>query len=323
MGKILETLIYRDGGGNRRLRDYVKVSLIIFALVIGVVIVGARNRGQMVAQVMATPRPLSTALMPTPTKQLPEPVVPTQECASDPAGWTLVDSLVPNSNLKKLTPECAYEQLEKTAAWMYATSVLGHGRLEAANLLGIPEVPMTYLASGQLTVLTDFNDQPQKADLRTYHNHPLLAEWRIDTNGNPAVALTFSGCFRASSVNGGQVTMWGDGYPVICQFFADYQYKYIVSDINGKILTIDSPLSVRRPTWFGYIGNRNWVWLGSAKNWDVELSQLQERGASTINPNSMAEKYGINFLPLPQDWSSAIGQEFTDAFVAELKTVSQ
>src|SRR5512146_1195354 len=77
MGKILETLIYRDGGGNRRLRDYVKVSLIIFALVIGVVIVGARNRGQMVAQVMATPRPLSTGLMPTPTEQLPAPVVPT------------------------------------------------------------------------------------------------------------------------------------------------------------------------------------------------------------------------------------------------------
>lgn len=59
------------------------------------------------------------------------------------------------------------------------------------------------------------------------------------------------------------------------------------------------------------------------KNWDVELSQLQERGPSTINPTSMAENYGISLLPLPPEWHSAVGQEFTDAFVAELKTIGQ
>ena len=323
MKRILEGLIYRDGGGNRRLRDYVKITLGILVLILAVIVVGARNRSQMVSEVMATPRPLDTSSISTPSEQISTSTVQAEECPSDPADWTLTDSIVPGSNLKGMAPKCVYDSLEKTAAWTYATSVLGYSRSEAASLFKIPEVPMAYLTSGQLTVLTDFNDEPQKADLRTYHNHPLLAEWRIDASGNPAVALTFSGCFRTSTVNGGQVIMWGDGYPVICQFFADYQYKYIVSDANGKVLTIDSPLSVRRPTWFGYDANQKWVWLGSAKNWDVELSQLGERGVSTLNPTSMAEKYGIGFLALPQDWSLAVGQEFTDAFVAELKTIGQ
>ena len=54
MKKLLETLIYRDGGGTRRLRDYVKVALIILVLIIGVIAVGAYNHYQMVSQVMAT-----------------------------------------------------------------------------------------------------------------------------------------------------------------------------------------------------------------------------------------------------------------------------
>jgi hypothetical protein len=34
----------------------------------------------------------------------------------------------------------------------------------------------------------------------------------------------------------------------------------------------------------------------------------------------MAEKYGLTALPLPQNWQTAVGQEYMDAFLAELKS---
>ena len=111
--------------------------------------------------------------------------------------------------------------------------------------------------------------------------------------------------------------MWGDGYPVVCQFFADYRTQYVVSDVNGKLLTIDSAKTVRRPMWFGYIGNGNWTWMGSGKVWEADLSPLPAL-TSTLNTTTMAEKFGLTALPLPQNWQSAVGQEFSDAFLAEL-----
>jgi hypothetical protein len=70
--------------------------------------------------------------------------------------------------------------------------------------------------------------------------------------------------------------------------------------------------------WFGYAGSGNWVFLGDAPDWDVELSQIPNLGVSTINPTTMVEKYGINPLPLPENWQTFAGQEFVDAFLLEL-----
>jgi len=69
--------------------------------------------------------------------------------------------------------------------------------------------------------------------------------------------------------------------------------------------------------WFGYIGNGNWTWMGSGKVWDADLSQLSAL-TSTLNTTIMAEKYGLTALSLPQNWQSAVGQEYADAFLAEL-----
>ena len=58
--------------------------------------------------------------------------------------------------------------------------------------------------------------------------------------------------------------------------------------------------------------------LASGKVWDVDLSQIPPQN-STLNTAVMAEKYGLAALPLPQNWQSAVGQEYTDAFLTELK----
>ena len=320
MKKLLESLLYRDGGGKHRLRDYVKVALMIVALVISLIVVGAYNHYTMVSQIMATPRSLNADLIPTPTKQLAAPVAQVEECPSNPADWTLTENVsVPGSNLKGLAPQCAYDQLEKTAAWYYATSVFGYTRKDAANLFGFSSIPMEYqFETGGINVITDFNSEPQKVHLVFPSDNTGLKEWRVDANGRPAVEFTFSGCFRTSSMSGGEVVAWGDGYPLVCQYSGDFQTRHYISDVNGKTLTISGSENVRRLLWFGYAGPGHWVFLGIAKDWEYDLSQLQSRETSTINLSLMAKKYGVDSIPLPENWSAFAGEEFEHAFLEEL-----
>jgi hypothetical protein len=318
--KITSILTYKDGGGNRRLRDYVKVTLGILVLVVAASGVGLYNRDRMVSEVMATPRPLDVALIPTATEQSAGSVSLVEDCPSNPADWTLTEnSLVTGGNLKGLSPQCVREQVDKTAAWFYATSVLGYTRKDAAVHFGFSSIPMEYqFETGGITVITDFKEEPQKVNLRFPSDNTGLKEWRIDASGQPAVEFTFSGCFRTSSMSGGNVDSWGDGYPVVCQYFGDYRTKQYISDVNGKILTINGSENLRRLLWFGYVGEGNWVFLGFAKDWEYELSQIQNVDASTVNPSVMAEKYRVNSQPFPENWTTFTGQEFVDAFLQEL-----
>jgi hypothetical protein len=318
--RILETFTYKDGSGKRRLRDYAKVTVGILVLVLAVSVVGVYNRSRMLSNVMTTPRTLDAGSIPAPTEMVLAPIPRIEECPSDPAEWVLLENaFVPGSNLKGLSPQCAYDQLEKTAAWFYATYVLGHSRLDAAHLFGFSKIPMEYqFETGQIAVLTDLKDAPQKVNLRFPSDNTTLKEWRIDSSGHPAVEFTFSGCFRTSSMNGGEIVSWNDRYPMMCQYFADFQSRHLVSESNGKILTINGYQNFRRPMWFGYAGDGVWVFLGDTPDWEVDLSQIPNRGNSTIDPSMMLEKYSVNSLPLPQDWSTFTGPEFADMFLSEL-----
>lgn len=317
--KITSLLTYRDGAGKLRLRDYVKITLGILVLVVAASAVGLYNRYEMVSQVMAAPRPLDSNLIPTKTAVVAAPTIPVEGCPSDPASWTLSNQVVlPSSNLKVIATQCVYDNLEKTAAWVYATTALGYTRADAAAALGLQSNTLiTNLAS--VTVLTDFNDQPQAVEAISAVNNSKLAEWRVIANGQTGLEMSFSGCFSTSTLTGGQIKSWGNGYPVICQFFADYRTEYLVSSANGNLLTIENAKNVRRPMWFGYISNGNWTWMGSGKVWDVNLSKIPAQ-TSTLTTNVMTEKYGLTALPLPKNWQTAMGQEYTAAFLAELKS---
>ena len=110
MKKLLESLLYRDGGGKRKLRDYVKVALFIVVLVVSLIAVSAYNRYQMVSQIMATPRPLDTALLPPLTEQIVTSVSQIEECPSNAANWTLSENMsVPGSNCLLYTSDAADE----------------------------------------------------------------------------------------------------------------------------------------------------------------------------------------------------------------------
>ena len=224
---------YSTRTGNK-VRSYVKVAFVIFLMIAALAVVAAVNRNQMVSEVMATPRPLDSNLIPTETAVVAAPAVLVEECPSDPASWTLSDQpMAFGSNLKALTPQCVYDKLEKTAAWVYATTALGYTRADAAAALDLHQqnTLITNLASG--TVLTDFNDEPQAVEVISAVNNSKLAEWRVDARSQTGLELSFSGCFSTSTLTGGQIVSWGNGYPVVCQFFADYQTQYVVSDANG------------------------------------------------------------------------------------------
>lgn len=312
-------LTFTTASGKTQLRGYVKVALGLFVILVVLFGVNAYNRYQMVSEVMAAPRPLDANLIPAPTEQVAVPAAPVEECPSNPADWTLTENTsAPGSNLKNLSTDCVYDGLEMTAAWVYATTALGYTRAEAAAVVGLQNPQIIYFPDGTITVLTDYKDEPQQVALNMAVDHPDLAEWRIGASRESGLELTFSGCFRTSSISGGEVNNWGDGYPVVCQFFADYQTEYSVTSVNSKVLTLNNVLNVRRPTWFGYAGAGRWVWLGTANVWEVDLSQIPPRGRVTIDSAVMDEKYGITALSLPQNWKAAVGEEFANAIVAEL-----
>jgi hypothetical protein len=172
---------------------------------------------------------------------------------------------------------------------------------------------------GQITVLTDYKDEPQKVNLRFPSDNTGLSEWRIDSSGQPAVEFTFSGCFRTSSMIGGQIVSWGDGYSIVCQYSGDFQTQHYVGNVNGTVVSAGGSENVRRIMWFGYAGNGSWAFLGLAKDWEYDLSQIQDPGKSTINPTMMTENFDISFLPLPENWIEFSGKEFADAFLKELR----
>lgn len=138
-------LTFTTVSGKTQLRGYVKVALGLFVILLVLFGVNAYNRNQMVSDVMAAPRPLDTDLIPGPTEQVSVPVAHVEECSSNPADWTLTENVfVPGSNLKGLSPQCVHEQLDRTAAWLYATSAFGYSRAEAADLFGFSKIPMEY-----------------------------------------------------------------------------------------------------------------------------------------------------------------------------------
>jgi hypothetical protein len=308
---------YSTRTGNK-MRSYVKVAIWIFVLIVAIGVVGAVNRHQMVSEVMATPRPLDPNMIPTQPALVTAPITAIEDCPSDPVNWKLSENAtVPTSNLKALGPQCVYDNLEKTVAWVYATTGLGYTRADAAAKLGLSmDRLIAYPTNSQIMVLTDFKDEPQPVVVVIAADNAQLAEWSINVNGDVGLELSFSGCFSTTTLTGGEANTWGD-YPAVCQFFADYRTQYTVSSANGHIYTGESIRNLRRPIWFGYIGNGNWSWLGTGNGWSFDLAQISPDG-STLNTASMADKYDMPARPLPQSWQSAVGQEHIDALLAEL-----
>jgi hypothetical protein len=91
---------YSTRTGNK-VRSYMKVAFVIFAVIAALAVVAAVNRNQLVAEVMATPRPLDANLISTETAVFAAPAAPVEDCPSNPASWTFSGNpTAPGSNHK-------------------------------------------------------------------------------------------------------------------------------------------------------------------------------------------------------------------------------
>ena len=76
---------YSDSRGQRRLRDYVKVTLLILLLIVASSLVGYYYRYQLGSEMMAEPRPLVWDAVAPEAEQPIASLTGAEECPSNPA----------------------------------------------------------------------------------------------------------------------------------------------------------------------------------------------------------------------------------------------
>ncbi len=163
-------LFYYDLTGRRRLRPYVRVSLILMALMglLTVVAVVLKVRQERWAASSPLPTPPALAVVPTPPPAVPTftPTPPRPPCLP-PLGWKLKPLLAPGEDAPQgqppvygLEPQCAYDALYRALLYNFLT-FRGYTVKEINGFLGAPS---------QLNEIMD----PYEAQAGKY---PPYAEW--------------------------------------------------------------------------------------------------------------------------------------------------
>lgn len=308
---ILDGLTFTDLAGHRHPRQYALVTGLLLFSVLGL------GAGVQVNQIMLkyamkeTYAPIQetapTILPPTETAQsaaLPCPVLSEE--------WSLSDPILPQ-NYKLIQPACVYDGLAHTVAWALAVRN-GYSREQARRLLGFRGLPMR-----QMDHVAIPNDDEAPQDVAVSFIPPMLdfIEWRVDDQGNPAVAYGLRGCFRTSNVVGNRVVVWNGDYPVICVVVEDAENTRIVYNLGEHYFTAPA-IPTRSFLLFGYAGDGAWVWLGTQSNpttviRDFAKTEDERRTVATLFDSQswdipwLKALYGLTPQPLPDGW-----RDFTD-----------
>jgi hypothetical protein len=313
---ILDGLTYQDLAGKRQLRAYAVITLAILILLgLSSSLIFFRQM-QYRNLVDATPVPVNTILPATaePTATQPAIVEPYEPgCPTDPAKWSFADPVIPQ-NYKIIQPACVYQGLEKTIAWALAVRE-GYSRAQATVLLGFNEMPMRQLDRVKIPAPDGIMAVPVSF-IPTNQN---FAEWRMNTAGGPAVTYALRGCFRTSTVAGNRVETWGGDYPVICVVVEDAENNHILYSLEGHFYT-STATPMRSFLLFGYLGNENWVWLGTQSDPKLEIVDPAANANDRLTIATLYDSqpwdakwleqvYQLKMLPLPEGW-----QEFNNEY---------
>jgi hypothetical protein len=289
--------------GKRKLRSFTIVLLAILValgILIGVSLyqkVQAKNSMAVVGIVTLQPTQESAAT----------PTMVSESCPSNPSDWTMMD-LLPGDVYKRIEPTCVYEGLGKAVAWALAIQE-GYSRQEAASLLGYQVLPMAQLS--QVTVATN-GQGPMPMDVYFVAPHPDLQEWYVNDAGEPAVSFVLQGCFRTFTIVGNQKQEWGNGYPVVCSLAMDTEATNMLMCLNAQCYT--SMYSPKRVfALFGYSGNGDWIWLGIAKAYSLEINSdtvpdgerlavVFAQALTVWDSSWLTQTYQMLSLPVPDGW---------------------
>jgi len=331
---ILDGLTYKDLAGKRQPRIYTVVTgLILFVLLMAVGLAGL-NRYWMMSRVQAMPQVVS---IPTETPspiQLEIPVTETARaeassgCPTDSSQWSFTPTRI-SETYRVIQPACVYQGLEKTIAWALAVRE-GYSRAEATDLLGFSAMPMR-----QLETVTIPKDSNELIDVPVgfIPTHPDFREWRLDAHGQAGVTYALRGCFETSSVRGNRVEIWGGEYPAICVVVEDAENTHILYALNGHLYTAPAT-PMRSFLLFGYLGDGQWVWLGTQTEPKLEIVNAGEIASDRLTVATLYDSqpwdarwlsstHHLDLQPLPEGWQSFSAESEKQAILSDLSGKAQ
>jgi len=312
---IQDGLTYTDLAGKRQPRVYTVVTgLILFLLLMAGGMAGL-NRYWMMSRVQATPEPVS---IPTETQSPVGTEIPVTEtttaevssgCPTDSSKWSFTPTTI-SETYQVIQPACFYQGLEKTIAWALVVRQ-GYSRAEATELLGFSEMPMR-----QMETVTIPKNASELIDVPVSFTptHPEFREWRLDANGKASVTYALRGCFETSSVKVNRVEVWGGEYPVICLVVEDAENTRILYSLNDHMYTAPAT-PMRSFLLFGYLGDGQWVWLGTQTEPKLEIANAEEIASDRLavatiydsqpwDAKWLSNTYHLDMQSLPVDWQS-------------------
>lgn len=312
---ILDGLTYKDLAGKRQPRIYTVVTGLILLLLFMAGGMAALNRYLLMSRVQATPEAVA---FPTQTMEpvametivtSPSGGVDSFGCPTDSSEWSFTPTMI-SENYQIIQPACVYQGLEKTIAWALAIRE-GYSRAEATELLGFSEMPMRQMET--VTLPKDANDLVD-VPVSFIPPNPDFKEWRLNANGKAAVAYGLRGCFETSSVKGNRVEIWGGEYPVICLVVEDAENTHILYALNDHIYT-STATPIRSFLLFGYLGDGQWVWLGTQTQPKLEITDAKENASDRLTVATLYDSqpwdakwlsttYHLDMQTLPENWQS-------------------
>lgn len=306
---ILDGLTFRDLAGHRQPRAYTVMAGLILGLLLLAGGTALSTHLLLLEEVHAAPLSVSVP----PQEVQPSPVLPSAEavplgCPSDPADWSLVP-VYTSANYSLIQPACVYQGLERTIAWALAVRE-GYSRAEATRELGFTQMPMRQMQEVSIPAA----DGPTAVPVSFIPTNPNFTEWRVTAEGKPAVTYALRGCFRTSTITGNRVEIWGGDYPVICLVIEDAENTNIVYSLYDHVYTADA-IPMRSFLLFGYLGQDQWVWLGTQTEprqaiTDPQTNSRERLTVATLNDSQpwdadwLRMTYGLMMSPLPQGWQS-------------------
>jgi len=312
---ILDGLTYKDLVGKRQPRIYtVATGLILLLLFVAGGMAGL-NRYFMMRRVQAAPEMVS---IPAETKQplkMEAPVTETTEveassgCPIDSSKWSFTPTVI-SETYQVIQPACVYQYLEKTMAWALAVRE-GYSRAEATELLGFSEMPMRQMET--VTIPKDANELID-VPVSFIPTHPEFREWRLNANGKAAVTYALRGCFETSSVKGNRVEVWGGEYSVICLVVEDAENTQILYSLNGHMY-ISPATPMRSFLLFGYLGDGQWIWLGTQTEPKLEVTNTEEIAGDRLTVATLYDSqpwdarwlntaHHLDMQSLPENWQA-------------------
>jgi hypothetical protein len=312
---ILDGLTYKDLAGKRQPRIYTVVTGLILLLLFMAGGMAGLNRYLLMSRIQATPEAVTLptqTMEPVATETIvtsPSGGVDSFGCPTDSSGWSFTPTMI-SQNYQVIQPACVYQGLEKTIAWALAIRE-GYSRAEATELLGFSEMPMRQMET--VTLPKDANDLVD-VPVSFIPPHPEFKEWRLNINGKPAVAYGLRGCFETSSVKGNRVEIWGGEYPVICLVVEDAENTHILYELNDHMYT-STATPIRSFLLFGYLGDGQWVWLGTQTEPKLEITNAKENASDRLTVATLYDSqpwdakwlsntYHLDMQPLPENWQS-------------------